>query len=166
VLTILIGAVVLLGWIPLDERPGLGTVANIVVIGVAIDVMLPLVPEPTAFGLQLLQAVAGVACVGLGAAMYLSAHLGPGPRDGWMTGMARRFDWPITWVRLGIEVTVLVVGIALGGTAGLGTVLFASTVGYALGMFLRVLPDGRNADGDQPISVSAVLTDPLEGVPE
>ena len=164
-LTILIGAVVLLAWIPLEERPGFGTLANIVVIGVAIDVMLPLFPEPDAFGLQVLQAMAGVATVGLGGALYLSAHLGPGPRDGWMTGMAHRFDWPITWVRLGIEVTVLVVGIALGGTAGLGTVLFALTVGYALGLFLHLLPGGRIEVGAPPINTE-IGADVLEGLPE
>ena len=139
VLTIAIGAVVLLLWIPLRERPGLGTVANVVIIGVAIDVMRGVLPEPDQLGAQLAQVAAGVLCVGLGGALYLSAHLGPGPRDGWMTGRARRFGWPIFWVRLGIEATVLVAGVLLGGRAGVGTVLFALTIGHALGLMLAVL---------------------------
>ncbi len=158
VLTIIIGVVVLLAWIPLEERPGLGTVANIVTIGIAIDVMLPLVPEPTAFGWQLVQVFAGTLCVGLGGALYLSAHLGPGPRDGWMTGMGHRFDWPIAWVRLGIEVTVLTAGIALGGDAGIGTVVFALSVGYMVGLFLKVLPLRR---ATTPLAGDSLPPDPL-----
>ncbi len=146
VLTILIGAAVLLAWIPLTERPGLGTVANIVVIGIAIDVMAAVVPTPDRFPAQLAQAVLGVLMVGVGGALYLSAQLGPGPRDGWMTGLGQRFDWPISWVRLGIEVTVLVAGVALGGTFGLGTVLFALFIGHSLAWSLAALrPLGAKA---------------------
>lgn len=138
-LTIVVGVAVLLAWIPLGERPGLGTVSNIVVIGVAIDVMRPVVPGPIGIGPQLAQVLLGVLTVGLGGALYLSAQLGPGPRDGWMTGLHRRTGWPVFWIRLGIEVSVLALGVALGGTAGLGTVLFALLIGHSLGWWLALL---------------------------
>lgn len=138
VLTILIGAAVLLLWIPLGERPGLGTVSNVVLIGVAIDVMAPHLPQPHGVA-RLGQAVLGVLVIGLGGALYLSAHLGPGPRDGWMTGLHRVTGAPIFWVRLGIEVSVLVTGIALGGTFGFGTVLFALGIGHVLALWLNAL---------------------------
>lgn len=132
-ITILISLSVLVSWIPFDERPGFGTFSNIVLIGVAIDVMSPVVPRPSAFGWQLAQSVAGVVVCGFGCALYLAAHLGPGARDGLMTGLHRRFDIPIAWVRLAMEVIVLVAGIALGGRAGIGTALFAAGVGHVMG---------------------------------
>jgi uncharacterized protein len=137
--TQLIGVVVLCGWIPLRERPGLGTVANVIVIGIAIDVMLPLLPTPDALVLRGIQTLAGIALVGIGSGFYLSAALGSGPRDGWMTGIHRRFGWPISFVRGGIELTVLAGGWFLGGTVGLGTVAFALLIGPAVGTSLKLL---------------------------
>lgn len=139
VLTILIGAVVLLLWIPLGERPGLGTLSNIVLIGVAIDVMAPHLPQPEGTTPRIAQAALGVCTIGLGGALYLSTHLGPGPRDGWMTGLHRVTGIPIFWVRLGIEVVVLVTGIAFGGTFGIGTILFAFGIGHVLALWLNAL---------------------------
>jgi len=139
VLTIVIGAAVLLAWLPLDERPGLGTVANIVVIGIAIDVMRLVLPRPELLATKVAQVLVGVLVVGAGGALYLSTQLGPGPRDGWMTGLHRRFGWPIARVRLGIEVSVLAAGVALGGVVGFGTVAFAVGIGWALGLVLAAL---------------------------
>jgi uncharacterized protein len=146
--TQVIGVVVLCGWIPLRERPGLGTVANVVVIGIAIDVMLPLLPSADGLALRSAATLLGIALVGLGSGLYLSADLGPGPRDGWMTGLHRRFGWPVSGVRAGIEVSVLVAGWLLGGTAGLGTVAFALLIGPAVGTSLRLL-------GRRPVTTGA-----------
>jgi uncharacterized membrane protein YczE len=140
--TFAISVVVLLAWIPLRERPGLGTVANAVVIAVAIDVMLRVLPEPSARPWRLTEIVAAVACIGAGSGLYLTTLLGPGPRDGWMTGLARKTGQPIATVRLAIELTVLVGGWLLGGTVGLGTVVFALTIGWAVAASMSALSRG------------------------
>jgi uncharacterized membrane protein YczE len=137
--TIAVSLVVLLGWIPLRQRPGLGTVANVVVIGLALDVASRVLPQPDALPWQLLQVAAGILTIGLASAFYLTANLGPGPRDGWMTGIHRRTGIGIATVRTTIEVFALLLGIILGGHAGLGTVAFAILVGYALAAIFRVL---------------------------
>jgi len=137
--TIAVSVVVLLGWIPLRQRPGIGTIANVVVIGIALDVAARVLPEPAAFRWQLLQVGLGIATVGLGGALYLTANLGPGPRDGWMTGIHRRTGIGVATVRTTIEIFALAVGIALGGRAGLGTLAFAALVGYALAAFFRLM---------------------------
>jgi uncharacterized protein len=137
--TLAISAVVLVGWIPLRERPGLGTIANAVVIAVAIDVMLAVLPTPDAVAGRLVEVVAAIACIGMGSGFYLTTWLGPGPRDGWMTGLARRTGWPIAGVRLSIELTVLVAGYLLGGRVGIGTVAFALTIGHAVATPMRLL---------------------------
>lgn len=139
VATQVIGVLVLLGWIPLRERPGLGTICNVVLIGVAIDVMLPLLPGPGSLEARFAGLVAGIALIGLGSGLYLTAALGPGPRDGWMTGLHRRFGWPLSPVRMGIEVTVMLGGWLLGGTVGVGTVAFAVLIGPAVGAAVRLL---------------------------
>ena len=137
--TIVVSTLVLIGWIPLRQRPGLGTVANVVVIGVVLDVMTRVLPHPHQFRYQLPEAAAGVLVVAIGGALYLTANLGPGPRDGWMTGLHRRTGIGIATVRTTIELVVLVAGILLGGHAGLGTVMFALLAGYALAGIFRVL---------------------------
>jgi uncharacterized protein len=137
--TFFVSLVVLLMWIPLRERPGLGTLANIVVIAVAIDVMLLVLPSPDAWLLRLAEVLLGITLVGIGSALYLTAGLGPGPRDGWMTALHRRFGIPVGRVRLAIEVTVLVLGFALGGTIGLGTLLFAVLIGRCIAVALAVV---------------------------
>lgn len=137
--TILIGVVVLLGWIPLRERPGLGTLCNVVLIGVAIDVMLPLLPEPAGLPARLAFVLGGTALVGVASGLYLGAELGPGPRDGWMTGLHRRLGQPVWRVRLAIEATALALGWMLGGTVGVGTVLHALLIGPTVDLSLRVM---------------------------
>ncbi|MDP1877817.1 MAG: hypothetical protein Q8M17_09695, partial [Actinomycetota bacterium] len=136
--TLLTSALVLLLWIPLRERPGLGTIANAVVIAVSLQVGVLLLPQPGNEVVRLLMVLAGIGLIGVGSGLYLTTNLGPGPRDGWMTGIHVRTGWPITGIRLGIEATVLVVGWLLGGTVGIGTVLFALLVGPAVGYGLRL----------------------------
>ena len=152
VATIVISGCVLLGWLPLRERPGLGTVLNAVLIGVWIDVMLAVLPKPDEWPLRLLEVAGAIVLVGIGSGFYLGAALGPGPRDGWMTGMHRRFGWPVWRVRLAIEVSVLVAGVALGGTAGVGTLLFAVLIGPAVGTALRVTAHRRRPPEAPPPS--------------
>jgi len=137
--TFAISVVVLLAWIPLRERPGLGTLANAVVIAVAIDVMLRWLPEPRNGILRLVEVLGAIASIGIGSGLYLTTWLGPGPRDGWMTGLARRTGIPIATVRLSIEITALVAGWLLGGRVGLGTVVFALTIGYAVSLSMTLL---------------------------
>ena len=137
--TFAISLVVLLAWIPLRERPGFGTIANAVVIAVAIDAMLRVLPQPDATVVQLGEVVAAIASIGIGSGLYLTTWLGPGPRDGWMTGLARRAHIPIATVRLSIELSALVIGWLLGGRVGLGTVVFAVTIGYAVSGAMQLL---------------------------
>ncbi len=139
VATQLIGVVVLCGWLPLRERPGLGTVLNVAVIGVAIDVMLSLFALPAGVGWRVAALAGGTVLVGVGSGLYLTAELGPGPRDGWMTGLHRRYGWPLARVRAAIELSVLALGAALGGTVGAGTIVFAVLIGPAVGAAVRVL---------------------------
>jgi uncharacterized membrane protein YczE len=135
--TFVVSALVLLLWIPLRERPGLGTICNAVVIALALQVMMQVIPHPDPVIIQLAFVLFGIAIIGLGSGLYLTANLGPGPRDGWMTGLHLRFGWPISAVRLAIEAVVLVAGWLLGGTVGVGTVLFALLIGPAVGYGLR-----------------------------
>jgi len=137
--TLVISALVLLLWIPLKERPGFGTIANILVIAFAIDVGIRFIPHQHQFPLQLVYVIAGITLVGIGSALYITCALGPGPRDGWMTAVHKRTGWPVGRVRLGIEVTVLVAGVVLGGSAGLGTALFALLIGYAVALAFGVV---------------------------
>jgi len=129
--------VVLLMWIPLREKPGLGTVANAIVIALALQVMIGVLPTPESVGWRLVQVVAGIVLVGVGSGLYLTTNLGPGPRDGLMTGIHERTGIAVTPVRLSIEVVVLAVGWILGGTVGVGTVLFALLIGPSVGYGLK-----------------------------
>ena len=130
----------LLLWIPLRERPGLGTILNAVVVGVAIDVTAAVVGHAP-LGVRVVELLGGIALVGIGSGFYINAALGPGPRDGLMTGLHRRTGRPIWIVRGTIEVTALSIGYALGGTVGLGTVAFAALIGPAVALSLRLLPE-------------------------
>lgn len=127
--TIATSFVVLVLWIPLRQLPGLGTLANAVVIGLAIDATLRLLPADPALAPRWLLLAGGIALVALGSGLYLTAALGPGPRDGLMTGLHRRFGISLRLARVGIELSVLVAGAILGGTAGIGTVAFALLIG-------------------------------------
>ena len=137
--TFIVSVLVLLLWIPLREIPGIGTILNAAIIATSIDVMAPYFPTPTALIPQVIQAFVGVLLVGIGSALYLTANLGPGPRDGWMTGVQNRTDWPIGRVRLGIEIIVLIIGIGLGGVFGLGTIIFAVGIGPIVAICLGVV---------------------------
>jgi uncharacterized membrane protein YczE len=137
--TIAIGVVVLLCWIPLRERPGLGTVLNAIVIGIAIDVTRALIPHEGALAVRWLFLFGGIALVGLGSGLYLTARLGPGPRDGIMTGLHDRFGWSLARVRTGIELTAVTTGFLLGGTAGIGSLLFALLIGAAVSFAVRTI---------------------------
>jgi uncharacterized protein len=134
--TFLVSFVVLLAWIPLRQCPGIGTIFNTVIIAATIEFVLPLLPVLDNPALQVLIVVAGILLVGFGSGIYLVANLGPGTRDGLMTGLQRVTQLPIAWVRISIEVTVVLSGWALGGTVGIGTVLYALGIGYAVSMGL------------------------------
>ena len=132
---IITGLVVMLLWIPLRERFGLGTVLNVILIGIVIDVTLIWLTTPTSEILRWTYLLGGIVAIGVGSGYYIGAGLGPGPRDGLMTALARR-GWPIAAVRTGIELSVLVGGWLLGGTVGVGTVLFAFGIGPLIHVFL------------------------------
>ena len=131
--------IVLLAWIPLRQMPGLGTLANTLLLGPFADLNLLWLPEPEAIWLRAVFMALGVVACALATALYVGAQLGPGPRDGVMTGLARKTGWSIRRVRTCIELVVLAAGIALGGVAGLGTVVFALGVGPLTQFFLRYL---------------------------
>lgn len=137
--SIIVGAVVLLLWIPLRERPGLGTVSNVLVIGVALDVFLRLLSTPGSVWVRGLFLVLGILINGVATAAYIGARLGPGPRDGLMTGLVRTRGWSVRVVRTGIEVAVVVIGWLLGGNLGVGTVLFALAIGPVVHVALPLL---------------------------
>ncbi len=125
----LVGLGVLLLWIPLRQKPGVGTVANVFIIGTAMDLTLSVLPHIDGLAVQVLALVVSIVANGLAGALYIGAGLGPGPRDGLMTGLARRTGWSLRLVRTGIELTVLALGWLLGGTVGIGTLLYAFAIG-------------------------------------
>jgi uncharacterized membrane protein YczE len=127
--TIVIGAVVLLLWIPLRQRPGLGTVSNVLVIGLTVDGALAVLPAPSALAVRIGFVVAGVALNAVATAAYIGVHLGPGPRDGLMTGLVARTGGSVRLVRTAIEASVVLTGWLLGGTLGLATVVYALAIG-------------------------------------
>jgi hypothetical protein len=136
--TLFISLGVLFFWIFLNQKPGIGTFLNALIVAVMIDISIAFVPTPESFIFQLLLAIFAVLIVGLGSGFYLVANLGPGPRDGLMTGIQRKTNYPIAAVRAFLEITVVSIGWYLGGTVGIGTLLFAFGVGpaVALGLFV------------------------------
>ena len=144
--SIILGVPILALWWPLGERPGIGTLLNVVLIGTATNVGIALLPTPDPESLVARLALmgGGVGVIAVGSALYLAQDLGPGPRDGLMTGLHRRFGWSIRRARTALELTVLVVGWALGGTVGIGTVVFALGIGPLVQAGLRVVDrEGR-----------------------
>jgi uncharacterized protein len=137
IITIFISLVVLIFWIPLKQKPGIGTILNAIIIGLMIDVCIKYVSIPENYIHQLLLAIVAVLTVGLGGGIYLVANLGAGPRDGLMVGLQKKTNMPIAVVRGSIEITVMSIGWYLGGTVGVGTLLFAFGIGpaVALGLF-------------------------------
>jgi len=136
-ITIVVGALVLLLWIPLRQRPGLGTLANVLVVGLAIDLGLWLIPETVDLPTRIALLVAGVVLNGVAGATYIGSQFGPGPRDGLMTGLAARSGRSLRLIRTGIELVVLIIGFLLGGTVGIGTVAYALAIGPLVQFFLR-----------------------------
>lgn len=134
-----VGALVLLLWLPLRQRPGIGTISNIVVIGLAVDASLYFLPVPETLPVRVALLALGIVLNGVAGGAYIGAGLGPGPRDGLMTGFVRRTGWSIRLVRTGIELSVLAIGWMLGGTIGLGTVLYAVSIGWLVQIFLPPL---------------------------
>ena len=130
--TIWVSIGVLIIWIPLKQKPGIGTILNAIIIAIVLDVALPYLPNPENYGLKMLQIIIGVLITGLGSGFYLISNLGPGPRDGLMTGIQRVTGKPIALVRSTIELSVVFFGWMLGGTAGLGTLIFALGIGPAV----------------------------------
>jgi uncharacterized membrane protein YczE len=136
--TAAISCVVLLAWFPLRERPGFGTIANLVIIAYVLDLTSEVVPTPASAFAKSLFVVGAVVVIGIGSSLYLTTGLGPGPRDGLMTGLHRRLGVSVVYVRLTLEVAVLIVGWLMGGTVGVGTAFFAATVGFSIGASLNV----------------------------
>ena len=137
-ITFFISLGVLFFWFFLNQKPGIGTLLNALIVAVMIDVSITYIPTPENYIPQLLLAILGVLIVGLGSGFYLVSNLGPGPRDGLMTGIQRKTNFPIAAVRAFLEITVVSIGWYLGGTVGIGTLLFAFGVGpaVALGLFI------------------------------
>jgi uncharacterized membrane protein YczE len=133
---IIVGVAVLLFWIPLRQWPGLGTLSNAVLIGLAMNWSLDLLPVHAPLGVRIGEMLLGIVLCGLATGMYIGAAFGPGPRDGLMTGLVRRTGRSVRLVRTGIELTVLVTGWLLGGTVGVGTVLFALAIGPLAQVFI------------------------------
>lgn len=134
--TVVVGVVVLLLWIPLRQWPGLGTVANVLVIGVTVDLGLALLAAPDHLVSRVVLLLAGIGLNGLAGAVYIGSQLGPGPRDGLMTGLAARTGTSLRLIRTGVELSVLAIGFLLGGTVGVGTVLYALGIGPLVQLFL------------------------------
>ena len=150
--TFLVGCTVLLLWIPLRERPGPGTLLNILVISTTLGIAVEVLPAPHEPVLRVVWLLVGIGLVGLGSGFYLTCGVGPGPRDGWMTGIHVRTGWPVARVRFGIELVVLTTGWLIGGTVGFGTLAFALLIGPSVGLGLRAIGvvgrGGATAAGD------------------
>ena len=136
---IVVGALALLAWVPLRQWPGLGTIANVVVIGLATDQALALLQRPDALAARVALLLGGIVLNGLAGALYIGSQFGPGPRDGLMTGLVRRTGRSVRLVRTTLELTVLAVGWAMGGVVGIGTVLYALAIGPVVQLFLPLL---------------------------
>jgi uncharacterized membrane protein YczE len=138
VTTFIVSIIVLFFWYPLKQKPGLGTLLNVVLISIVIDLSTPILPYPKTLFYQILQSVIAVLIVGIGSGFYLTANLGPGPRDGLMTGLQKLTDKPIALIRTILEVSAVLIGFYFGGVVGIGTLLFAFGIGPAvsLGIFI------------------------------
>lgn len=163
--TNLVGLVVLAFWIPIRQRPGLGTVLNVLLIGPSAQLGLTLIPQQTLLWAQILLFAGGLLLLAVATGLYIGPRLGPGPRDGLMTGLHARTGWPVWIVRTGIEVTVLIIGWILGGNAGIGTLAFALLIGplcsRTLPLFAMRLPARSPAE---PAAADATAAAPAEPV--
>ncbi|MEV8425160.1 YczE/YyaS/YitT family protein [Streptomyces niveus] len=152
VVSIVVGAVVLLLWIPIRQRPGLGTVSNVFVVGITMDAALALVPDGRGLAVQIPLLVAGIVLNGVATGLYIAARFGPGPRDGLMTGLHRLTGRSVRLVRTGIEVAVVATGFALGGSVGVGTIAYALAIGPLAQLFLRVFVVPSTDDGGTAVA--------------
>ena len=141
----ILGFFVLLLWIPLRQKPGVGTIANILLVGTSMQVVLWVFPPISGIVAQFAVLLGGIVTVAIASGLYIGAHFGPGPRDGLMTGMHKRLGWPIWTCRALVELTVLGIGWLLGGTVGVGTVLFAFLIGPLVHIALPLLDTRRTA---------------------
>ena len=130
---------VLIFWIPLKEKPGIGTFINFFVVAAVIEMTLPYIPYQTDISLKLLQVFLGILVIGIGGSIYLIANLGPGPRDGLMTGISKKTEIPMAYVRNALEISVVIIGWSLGGTAGVGTLIFAIMIGPVIVAYMYLL---------------------------
>lgn len=153
--SIIVGAVVLLAWLPLRQRPGVGTVANVVVLGLTFDAVSPYLPDRPGLAVAVPMMLGGIVLNGFATALYIGARLGPGPRDGLMTGIVARTGWSVRVVRTVLEVAVVAVGFALGGTLGVGTVLYAVAVGPLIQLFARLMRVDRAVAGETLVTDAA-----------
>jgi uncharacterized membrane protein YczE len=151
-ITNIVGFLVLLLWIPLRQKPGVGTIANILLVGTSIQFVLWLVPPVSGLALQIPALLGGILLVALASGLYIGARFGPGPRDGLMTGMNARLGWPIWLCRALVEITVLAIGWLLGGNVGIGTILFAVLIGPLVHIALPLL-DTRRWSSTQPKTI-------------
>jgi uncharacterized membrane protein YczE len=152
VVSIIVGAAVLLLWIPLRQRPGLGTVSNVFVVGIAMDGTLAALPEAHTLAVRIPLLLAGIVLNGVATGLYIAARFGPGPRDGLMTGLHQRTGRSIRLMRTAVEIAVVVTGFALGGTVGVGTVLYAVSIGPLAQFFLRVFAVPSASDGSTVVA--------------
>lgn len=146
--TLLTGFAVLMLWIPLRQMPGPGTLLNILVISTTLGVAVEVLPDLTSLPLRIGSLLLGIGLVGLGSGLYLTCNCGPGPRDGWMTGLHERTGWPVARVRFGIETVVLASGWWIGGSVGVGTLAFALLIGPSVGLGLRAVGHLGRPDGE------------------
>ena len=130
---------VLLFWIPLKEKPGIGTFINFFVVAAVIEMTLPYIPYQTDISLKLIQVFLGILVIGIGGSIYLIANLGPGPRDGLMTGISKKTKIPMAYVRNVLEISVVIIGWSLGGTAGVGTLIFAIMIGPVIVAYMYLM---------------------------
>jgi uncharacterized membrane protein YczE len=154
-IAIIVGAAVLLFWIPLRQRPGLGTISNVFAVGIAIDATLALLPGVHGLFARIALTVAGIVLNGVATGLYISARFGPGPRDGLMTALHRITGRSVRQVRTALEVAVVVTGFLLGGTVGVGTVAYALAIGPLAQFFLRVFAVPTTDGGSKAVTTGA-----------
>ncbi|KQM16030.1 hypothetical protein ASF83_09040 [Plantibacter sp. Leaf171] len=168
-ITIIVGGVVLLAWIPLKQRPGVGTVLNVLLVGPSADIGLAVIPADLDLWARILLFAGGLLLLGVASGLYIGGNFGPGPRDGLMTGIHRVTGWPIWVGRTGVEVVVLGIGWLLGGNVGIGTVLFAVLIGpicgYTIPLF-RIAPStARPAAGEAALEGDTPPSKPIVDSP-
>lgn len=160
-----VGVAVLLAWIPLRNRPGVGTVANVVVIAVTVDASLAVLPTPDSLPVRVAIMLGAVVLNAISTVFYIGAGLGPGPRDGLMTGLVARTGWSVRLVRTTIEATVLVTGWLLGGTVGIGTVVYAFGIGPLVQLILRAMPAHVLAEFGAKTPMTTMIECPKQRTP-